>query len=232
MVWPKLPGRVEGVQAVLFDMDGVVTLNSPSFHIRAWERIARERLALDIAMDDQRFHGGRNIDILTTLMGRTPDPDDLRVIDIAKEEYYRELARSNLSPVPGLEIYLEKLRDRALPCALVTSADVQNIDFVLTELGLDEYFPIRVCATDVTRGKPDPEPYLVAAQRLGISPSHCLVHEDAPSGVRSGVSAGCTVVALTTTTSAIVLEGAGAHFTVPDFVTWLELSEMRGGDTR
>jgi HAD superfamily hydrolase (TIGR01509 family) len=224
-------GRALTARAVLFDMDGVLTLNGP-FHGQAWQRFARERLALTLTENDPRIHGGRTEEILTALTGRVPDAEAIRACEIAKEGYYRSLARGNLRPVPGLIPYLDLLAERGVPCALVTSADVVNVAFVLSELGLTGRFPIKVSAEDVRRGKPDPEPYLLAAARIGVDPACCLVHEDAPSGIRSAINAGCAVVAVTTTFPAELLQAAGAELHVPDFAAWLALSETHRSGLR
>jgi HAD superfamily hydrolase (TIGR01509 family) len=214
--------RAFAAGAVLFDMDGVLTLNS-HFHGQAWQRFARENLALDLAASDPRLHGGRNAEILAALTSRVPDAEVVRACGTTKERYYRDLARGNLRPVPGLLAYLDWLAGRAVPCALVTSADAVNVAFVLSELGLPDRFLIKIGAEDVRCGKPDPEPYLLAATRLGVDPKYCLVHEDAPSGVRSAVAAGCAVVALTTTFPGALLAAEGAESQVPDFTALMVL---------
>ena len=222
MNWPKLPGRSGAAHAVLFDMDGVLTLNSP-FHASAWRSFAREHLSIELDENDLRIYGGRNVEILTALIGKTPEGAALAAFEKAKEEHYRELARGHLSPMPGLIDYLDRLYTNNVPCALVTGADTVNIDFVLGELGLRDRFPVCIGAADVKHGKPDPEAYLLAATRLSIDPRHCLIHEDAPAGVLSGVSAGCAVVAHTTTVPAAALEAAGAAICVADFIAWMTL---------
>lgn len=207
-------------KAVLFDMDGVLTING-HLHVQAWQRFAWENLALEVAEDDPRIHGGRNEDILVALTGQPATPDVLHACQTTKEGHYRNLARGRLHPVPGLHRYLDWLAGRGIPCALVTSADSVNLAFVLGELGLAERFSIKIAAEDVQRGKPDPEPYLLAAARIGVDPALCLVHEDAPAGVRSALAAGCSVVALSTTLSAPVLMAAGARVCMPDFTAWM-----------
>jgi HAD superfamily hydrolase (TIGR01509 family) len=224
-------GRALRARAVLFDMDGVLTVNGP-FHGRAWQHFAREQLALTLTENDQRIHGGRTEEILTALTGTVPDAEAIRACEIVKEGHYRSLARGNLRPVAGLIPYLAMLAERNVPCALVTSADVINIAFVLGEIGLTDRFLIMVTAEDVRRGKPDPEPYLLAAVRVGVDPAYCLVHEDAPAGIRSAVAAGSAVVALTTTFPAELLEAAGAELHVPDFAAWLALIHAHESGSR
>lgn len=182
-------------------MDGVLTLNS-HFHAQAWQRFAREQLALDLDGKDPRVHGGRNVEILTALTGSRPSETALRACEDQKERYYRDLAKGNLRPVPGVLDYLDRLDALAIPYALVTSADRKNMTFVLSELQLGGRFTRRVSAEDIAHGKPHPEPFLKAASYIGVPPNRCIVHEDAPSGVRAGAAAGCFVAALTTTVDA------------------------------
>jgi beta-phosphoglucomutase-like phosphatase (HAD superfamily) len=83
-----------------------------------------------------------------------------------------------------------------LPYALVTSSQRRFVDAVLARTGLR--FPVVVCGSDVTQGKPDPEPYLLATERLGVPPGQCLVLEDSITGVTAAEAAGCFVVAVPT----------------------------------
>jgi HAD superfamily hydrolase (TIGR01509 family) len=215
--------------AVLFDMDGVLALNS-HFHTQAWQRYAAEHLGIAIGDDDARIHGGRNADILAALTGRQPGAAEVEACDRLKEGTYRRLARGAIRPVPGLMAYLDHLAAHRVPCAVVTSAGVENADFVLAELGIAARFAARVTAEDVRHGKPHPEPYQQGARRLGIDPAACLVHEDAPAGVRSAIAAGCQVVALTTTVAPAVLRQAGAARLVADFDEWLAQLAISGDD--
>jgi HAD superfamily hydrolase (TIGR01509 family) len=214
--------------AVLFDMDGVLALNS-HFHTLAWQRFAADHLTFKISDEDPRIHGGRNMEVLAALTGRQPTPIEIEECDRLKERYYRDLAKSRIGPTPGLMPYLEWLSETGVPCALVTSAGIENAEFVLSELGLASYFPVRVTAEDVQHGKPHPQPYQEGARCLGVSPTSCLVHEDAPSGVQSALAAGCHVVALTTTVTSTLLTEAGATLLVADFIEWLEQLRSSSG---
>ena len=207
---------------VLFDMDGVLTANN-AFHRQAWRESARDLLGLDLTEHDldTKVDGGRNPEIMARLTGREPTPEEALELHVHKELKYRTLALGQLREVPGVSAYLDALDARGIPYAIVTSADHVNVEFGLDALGLAHRFPLQVRGEDVTRGKPHPEPYLRGAQLLGLDPADCLVHEDAVNGVLSGVRAGCTVVALTTTQDDAALRAAGAALTVPDFHAWL-----------
>ncbi|MFC6660652.1 HAD family hydrolase [Deinococcus multiflagellatus] len=213
--WPWRPA------GVLFDMDGVLTLNN-HFHRQAWQEVAREVLGLHLTEHDldTKVDGGRNPEIIERLIGTVPDEALSRRVHDTKEGRYRALAAGALREVQGLGAYLDALEARRIPFALVTSADAVNVAFGMEALGLGHRFAVRVLGEDVTRGKPHPEPFLLGAARLGLDPTQCLAHEDAVNGVRSAAGAGCRVVALTTTAPAEALRAAGAALTVPDFTGW------------
>ncbi|MFC4638933.1 HAD family hydrolase [Deinococcus hohokamensis] len=215
---PGWPWRPAGV---LFDMDGVLTANN-AFHRRAWQEVAAELLGLTLTEHDldTKVDGGRNPEILERLTGQVPDDALLHTFHHAKEGRYRDLARGALREVAGLGGYLDALEARQIPYALVTSGDAVNVAFALEALGLEHCFTVRVLGEDVTRGKPDPEPFVLGAARLGLDPRTCLAHEDAVNGVRSAAAAGCRVVALSTTAPPEVLLEAGAEQCVPDFTGW------------
>jgi HAD superfamily hydrolase (TIGR01509 family) len=98
--------------------------------------------------------------------------------------------------MPGAAALLAELAAAGVPHALVTSAERQIMDAVLQVTGLR--FPATVCANDITRSKPDPQPYLLAAERLGVDPGCSVALEDSPSGIRSALAAGCAVIAVPT----------------------------------
>ncbi len=96
--------------------------------------------------------------------------------------------------LPGAARLLAELAAAGIPCALVTFAEPEIMAAVLEVSGMR--FPATVCAADVTRGKPDPEPYLRAAALLAAEPGRCVALEDSPSGIRSAHAAGCGVIAV------------------------------------
>jgi HAD superfamily hydrolase (TIGR01509 family) len=96
--------------------------------------------------------------------------------------------------MPGALDLLAEVAGAGLPHALVTSAEPEIMAAALDSIGVR--FPVTVCAADVARGKPDPEPYLQAAARLGVAPGRSVALEDSPSGIRSAHAAGLTVIAV------------------------------------
>jgi HAD superfamily hydrolase (TIGR01509 family) len=209
-------------RAVLFDMDGTLT-NNAHFHDLAWRAIMQERFGYRLAEHDQRVHGGKTADIVFALTGQRLLGAEAEDFHQAKEAQYRDLARGHITAIAGLSDYLAWLAAKAIPIALVTSADATNTEFVLSALGLAETFGIRVLGEDVLHGKPHPEPFLLGAERLGVAITDCLVHEDSLAGVGSGVAAGAVVAGISSNQPASALAEAGAQFVVGDYVEWLEM---------
>lgn len=210
-------------RAVLFDMDGVLTANN-HFHRQAWKELALELLGLDLSEHDldTKVDGGRNPEIIERLTGVAPPAELAARFHDAKEGRYRDLARGQLQPVAGLSDYLAGLRGLGIPAVIVTSSDHVNTDFALGALEVAHFFAGRITGDSVTRGKPDPQPYVMGAELLKLDPRDCLAHEDAVNGVRSAAGAGCRVLALSTTQKAEVLLAAGAERVEPDFTLWRE----------
>jgi beta-phosphoglucomutase len=213
---------LETIKGVLFDMDGTIAMNAQHHH-DAWIETMQERYGYEVAPDETRVHGGLTKGIMESLLEREIVDAEAAEFHEFKEARYRDLARGKLIPVLGLFEYLEFLRVKNIPVALVTSADSTNTVFVLEAFKLLETFSVRVLGSDVKNGKPHPEPFLTGAKKLGLLPGACLTHEDAPIGVRSAVGAGTRVVGMTTMQPAESLRAAGATWVVPDYTVWLEI---------
>jgi len=189
-------------QAFLFDMDGVLINSTPAV-ARVWHRWALEH-GFDPQKVVARAHGRPSIATLRDLL---PDADH--------EALNREVERREMEdldgvvPLPGaLELLQNLPPDR---WTIVTSSTRPLAEVRLRAAGLP--IPERMLtANDITNGKPHPEPYLRAAERLGFQAADCLVVEDVPAGVRAGKAASARVIAFTTTTSAAELKQAGADW--------------------
>ena len=127
--------------------------------------------------------------------------------------YYENGA--DLHPQPGLREFLSALRAQGIRTGVVSSTRSQLILTALDRLHLVSQFDVVICGDMVTRRKPDPEPYLRAAQLLGLAPGDCLVIEDSPAGIRAGKAAGCTVLGYTG--SSIRQDVSAADLTLSDF---------------
>ncbi|GAB3809147.1 HAD family hydrolase [Spirosoma humi] len=213
--------------AALFDMDGVLIANT-DFHINAWLQFAQQHnrpLTRDQYVE--HINGRVAADAMAYVFQRPVSPGELIVLTEEKEAIYRELYRPHRQPTPGLLDFLAALRAQSVKLAVGTSAPQSNVLFTLDELPLRPYFDTVVDASMVRRGKPDPEIYLTAAQRVGVEPDRCVVFEDALAGIEAGLRAGMKVIALATTHTRDELADTGASLIVDDF-TELHVDVVRG----
>ncbi len=151
--------------------------------------------------------------IVREVHGWSSDADEIRRLALRKEELYRELVRaSRIEPLPGVRGWLGEIAAAGIPRAVASSTHRLNIETVLEVIGLRDCFTEIVSAEDVTRGKPDPEVFLNAAERLHFEPTRCVVFEDAQVGIDAARAANMRVVAVATTHRAQDL--AGADFVV------------------
>jgi HAD superfamily hydrolase (TIGR01509 family) len=118
---------------------------------------------------------------------------------LEKESLFCEIYQPHMKPLNGLVPFLTALKQNGIKTAVATSAPEGNVDLILNGLSLKCFFDTVINESMVTRSKPDPEIYLLTAQKLGVSPSECVVFEDSLAGTKAALDAGCKVVALITT---------------------------------
>jgi HAD superfamily hydrolase (TIGR01509 family) len=177
-------------RAVLWDMDGTL-INSEEFHWISWrDTMANEGIAITHEQFLSSF-GQRNDSIIPRWLGVASTPERVKRIANAKEELYRSLVRKNgIAPLPGVASWVRRLHEQEWFQAVASSAPRLNIEVVLEALAATHSFQAIVSAEDVYRGKPDPEVYLTAASRVGVSPERCIVVEDAVAGIEGARRAG------------------------------------------
>jgi beta-phosphoglucomutase family hydrolase len=186
-------------RGAIFDWDGVI-INSAAQHEISWERLAKECGKTLPENHFKRGFGMKNEVIIPELLGWTTVPTEIRLLSLRKEAIYREVVREQgMSALEGVESWLRVLRDEEIPCAIASSTHRENITTTLDVLGLGEFFSAIVTAEDVKRGKPDPEVFLTAAQRIGVEPRDAVVFEDALVGIKAAQAAGIRVVGVATT---------------------------------
>ena len=197
-------------RAVLWDVD-VTMIDSSEYHWLSWrETLAAEGFALTRGQFTAVF-GRRNDEILRGYFGEDYPPAEVARVGDAKERLYRELVRERgISLLPGVGRWLARLKAGAWLQAMASSAPRANLEAIAEALDLRGYFDAVVSAEDVTRGKPDPEVFLVAARKAGVPPRRAVVFEDAPFGIQAAKAAGMHAVGVTTTQPAAVLRAAGA----------------------
>jgi beta-phosphoglucomutase family hydrolase len=192
----------------IFDWDGVI-IDSSAHHEESWERLAAETGYSLPPGHFKRGFGMKNEKIIPDLLGWSFDPDEIHRLSLRKEELYREIVKEwGIAPLPGVVVWLDRLRDQGIPCAIGSSTHRLNIETGLSILGFRERFGSVVTAEDVHHGKPDPEVFLTAAARLGVPPQRSVVFEDALVGIEAAHRGGMLVVAVASTNPIDLLKAA------------------------
>jgi beta-phosphoglucomutase family hydrolase len=206
--------------AFIFDMDGTLVDNMP-FHTRAWmETLGELGANPDPRTFLDRTAGMVNPEIFRMFLGTRLTDEQIAVYAAQKEQRYRRFYTPHLRPLAGLPEFLLGARAAGMRLAVATAANSENATFVLDGIGLRSTFDVVVTADDITRGKPDPQIFLITAQRLGVAAERCLVFEDAPMGIEAARRAGMSSVALTTSITAQKAESlAGVRLAAGDFRT-------------
>jgi beta-phosphoglucomutase family hydrolase len=210
----------------IFDWDGVIC-DSSAPHIEAWKMLAaEERLIFPEHLFKQSF-GMKNEQIIPQLFKWTTDMEEIRRIDKRKESIYRELVVKNGAVTfPGVEPFLTMLKEFDIPCVIGSSAPRANVTTSLDKLGFNDFFGSIVCGEDVMYGKPDPQIFLTAARNLGLSPSQCVVFEDAHVGIAAARAGGMRIVAVTTTYPRASLAQADCVVDRLDEITLTRLKQL------
>ena len=182
------------IRAVIWDLDGVI-IDSANEHRGAWQRLAREE---GISFTDADFwatFGKRNDDIFATQWGLL-SPQEAKVLADRKESYFRELIRETAAPLPGAMELMQSLHEAGFAQALASSTPIENIELISEVIGLKRYLTVLVSGETVPHGKPAPDIFLKAAQKLGYQPEYCLVIEDAVAGVQAAHAAGMRCISV------------------------------------
>jgi HAD superfamily hydrolase (TIGR01509 family) len=202
--------------ALLFDLDGTLADTDP-IHFQTWQAVLQDYgLDIDRAFYQANFSGRLNAAIIQDLLPQL-SPAEGEALGLYKEAEFRRQATTGLPRLAGLTELITWANDRALQQAVVTNAPISNAEFMLQVLGLVEQFPTVILGEELDRGKPDPLPYQVALDQLGVTATTALAFEDSPSGIRSAVGAGITTIGIATTHSPEELYAVGATLVIPDF---------------
>jgi HAD superfamily hydrolase (TIGR01509 family) len=180
--------------AVIFDMDGLM-LDTEPISLGAWQAAAADLgYGLDLSTYDRMIGLGHAaaLDLLRREFGDACPIDELAAA--ARQKYEVALDAGGVPHKPGLEALLRFLDDRRLPRAVATSTETALATRKLRQAGVLDYFEVVVGGEQVSRGKPEPDIYLLAAERLGSHPGDCLVLEDSGPGLRAAIAAGMRVI--------------------------------------
>ncbi len=199
----------------IFDHDGVL-VDTLRLHQDSWVEMGRETgvpITPEIVL---KTFGMTNAMILRMLLGESLT--DAEVLDYSdrKEAKYRDLARGRIGLMDGVRPFLDAVTAAGFRMAIGSSGVRKNLELTVAECDLHGRFAAIVAGEDVTRGKPDPQVFLLAAERSGVAPGEAVVFEDAPVGIRAAKAAGMLAVGVTSSHDEAALREAGADLVVPD----------------
>lgn len=183
------------ISAVCFDLDGLMFNTEHVFFASAEVLLGRRGLpmtrdAMNCMLGRRPLESFRN---LIELLSLTEEP--AKLLEESRTIFYG-LLDSRLETMPGLFELLDRIEANGLPKGVATSSPRDYLERMLGRFNLQRRFPVTLTAEDVTHGKPHPEIYLAAAERLGVAPANMLVLEDSFAGTQAGVAAGAYVIAI------------------------------------
>ena len=204
-------------EAFVFDMDGVL-INSHPAHLAAWREFLVS-VGVSISESDLAFilEGRTRSEILLKFLGNLSS-EELQGYGRRKDEIFRKM-ENQIGPMPGALALVRFLSVQKLRLAIATSASEIRTFATIERLGLGGCFDAVVTATDVALGKPDPEVYRLACDRLGVAPQQTLAFDDAPAGVQAARAAGMRCIGIANNGIGERLLASGAETVVPNFAS-------------
>lgn len=183
-------------KGIIFDFNGTLFFDSEK-HYEAWREYSAKLRGSAFTDDEMRKYmfGRTNEDIIAYAIGKKPSKEMVDKLAKEKEALYRDMCRAdkeNTVLAPGAVNLLNYLTEKNIPHTIATMSEKDNVDFFIEEFKLAQWFDINkiVYADGTLPGKPAPDIYIKAAEKLGLKPEECIVVEDAISGIEAAKSAG------------------------------------------
>ena len=190
------------IEAVLFDMDGVLADTVPA-HILAWNAALSENDLPELDRSTYLIGLGRtNLDMLDKILDLYHKPFSLsnkKTMINKKERLFREIIKKQITTTPGVVDWLDFFKQKQIRCSVASSGEMANITVILETLQISDYFTSIISGAHLPATKPDPMIFRLAAASLGVDPEKCMVIEDAPAGIKAAKSAGMFCCAIATT---------------------------------
>ena len=216
---------LEGRFGVIFDIDGVL-LDSYKMHYECWRTIAEKHSIYVSEKEFDSLFGRRGSEIVREIWGKDLPGEQVVAIHRQKQALYRENLQRNFPEMDGAIQLIDALAAEGFVLGIGSSAPPENVEMSLNGLGRAKSFKAVVTGSDVTRGKPDPQVFLLAAQRMGLKPADCAVIEDAVAGIAAAQAGGMTAIALAGTAPAESLTMADLVVTSLGQLTPKQISEL------
>jgi len=194
-------------KAVIFDMDGTL-IESTNADFLAWQKVFLDYGKNLTFNDYSPLLGKRSVAVVKDLLKITTEEDQANALSNKSKYFFQVIEQQGLKTVPFATEFLQHLKSLDIPIALATSSRREKTKGVLQKVKMLSYFDVLVTAEDVIKGKPFPDVFLKAASLLEIPAEHCLVFEDAVSGITAAKSAGMKCVAISSNSDSQLLEQA------------------------
>ena len=211
------------LQGVVLDMDGVIVDSHPA-HRFAWREFLRT-LGREVSDTELDFvmEGRKRNEILVHFLGPLTDRQLEQYGKLKNELFW--CAAVEVAPIPGVETFVESIREAGMVAAVATSASTSRARSILTRLGLLTHFTAITTGEDVRLGKPDPGIYSLACQRMNCPPHAVVAFEDAVAGVQAANGAGLKCIGIASRANGAKLAAAGADCVLPNFLN-LSVQEL------
>jgi len=213
------------IKACLFDLDGVI-VDTAKFHYIAWRQLAND-LGFDLSIEENEKLKGisrmESLEIILAIGGVQLSEEEKLKRAAEKNVRYLELCQQ-MTPddtLPGVRLFLDELKSASIRTGLGSAS--KNARIILERIDMLSYFETIVDGNRVTKGKPDPEVFLLGAADLEISPENCAVFEDAVAGVQSAKAAGMVAVGIgeeSVLTEADLVVPGFSNFHLADLLNW------------
>jgi len=186
------------LSAVIFDIDGVL-IDSYAAHFRAWREVAGRHGYPEVTETAFATTFGRTSREVLAQWWPQLDASQVDTLDKEKEALFRDLIAADCPIMPGALALIEALVTDGFSLGVGSSAPPDNVQLIVDRLGMRDVLGAMITGADVERGKPDPEVFLLGAERLHVEPGRCIVIEDAQPGVAAAVAAGMASIGLAST---------------------------------
>jgi HAD superfamily hydrolase (TIGR01509 family) len=193
------------IKGVIFDFNGTLFWDTP-FHNTAWDRfLENHQIELTDQEKNERIHGKNNRDIFTGLFNRPIEPDELERFIDEKEQLYRDICVKEQQPLADGAIELfEFLKENQIRYTIATASGPENVHFFFEQFKLHKWFDFEQVVYDdgTLRGKPNPDFFLKAMEKLNLQPAECLIFEDSIAGIQAAENAGAGKIIIVNSTQA------------------------------
>ena len=182
-------------KGIIFDFNGTLFFDSEK-HLQAWREFSKRLRGTAFTDEEMRKYmfGRTNEDIIAYAIQKRPTPDMVEKLAAEKESLYRDMCRNDMENfvlAPGAVEFLDYLKKMNIPMTIATMSEKDNVDFYIEGFDLARWFDVSkiVYSDGSIPGKPAPDIYLIAAEKLGLQPHECVVVEDALSGIEAARAA-------------------------------------------